>query len=45
MLGLQRGTPNSNRKNIPSRIYKQLIKDPEALAIMTASIPEATKKW
>jgi hypothetical protein len=44
MLGLQRGTPNPNRKNIPSRIYKRLVKDPEALAIMTASVPEATKK-
>ena len=44
ILGLQRGTPNPNRKNIPSRIYKRLVKDPEALAIMTASVPEATKK-
>lgn len=44
MLGLQRGMPNPNRKNIPSRIYKRLVKDPEALAIMTASVPEATKK-
>jgi hypothetical protein len=24
--------------------FKQLVKDPEALAIMTASVPEATKK-
>ena len=44
ILGLQRGMPNPNRKNIPSRIYKRLVKDPEALAIMTASVPEATKK-
>ena len=44
ILGLQRGTPNPNRKNIPSRIYKRLVKDPEALAIMTASVPEAMKK-
>ena len=44
ILGLQRGTPNPNRKNIPSRIYKRLVKDPEALAIMTAGVPEATKK-
>ena len=44
ILGLQRGMQNPNRKNIPSRIYKRLVKDPEALAIMTASVPEATKK-